>query len=193
VDRACTCGCTDAIQAVFEVGREVERKEYVEEALDDMIFFVRRHVERIEEYRKFAGGMIEFLREAQESVPELKPYLESLEEIARRIPEECDVQRENMKSLAYADELASRTRALAGRKHPNNLQAYMELLKAWRAMGGAQDYVLAQCHTIARQLCQEAGYGCLNQPKGVALAGLIRARCRECLRNPDGYEIWANY
>jgi hypothetical protein len=69
----------------------------------------------------------------------------------------------------------------------------MELLKAWRAMGGAQDYVLAQCHTITRKLDQEAGYGCVADAKAVALAEEVRARCRLVLRNPDGYEIWADY
>jgi hypothetical protein len=33
----------------------------------------------------------------------------------------------------------------------------------------------------------------VNQPKAAALAPEIRARCKQCLRNPDGYEIWANY
>ena len=69
----------------------------------------------------------------------------------------------------------------------------MELLKTWRAMGGAQDYVVAQCHAITRKLCQEAGYGCVAQPKAAELAEEIRRRCRQCLRNPDGYEIWADY
>ena len=69
----------------------------------------------------------------------------------------------------------------------------MELLKAWRDMGGAQDYVVAKCHTITRNLCQVAGYGCATLPPAVALAEEIRAACRQTLRNPDGYEIWADY
>ena len=83
--------------------------------------------------------------------------------------------------------------ALTASKNTNNLPAYMDLLKAWRAMGGAQDYVVAQCHTITRKLFQEAGYGCVNDPNSVPVAREIRARCRQVLRNPDGYEIWANY
>jgi hypothetical protein len=83
--------------------------------------------------------------------------------------------------------------ALASKNDTNNTKAYMELLDAWRAMGGAQDYVVARCHEITRQLCQQTGYGCVSQPKAVALAQEIRARCRACLRNPDGYEIWDDY
>jgi hypothetical protein len=193
VRRACTCGCTEAIQAVFEQREEVAKRDYIAGAVDDMIYFVHRHVERIERYRAFVDKLIPFLHAGATSSPALKPYLANLEQIARQIPEECSVQKENMKSLAHADDLARQTLALASKNNPNNLKAYMELLNAWREMGGAQDYVLARCHEITRKLCEEAGYGCVSQPKASALAEEIRARCRECLRNPDGYEIWADY
>jgi hypothetical protein len=193
VHRACTCGCTEAIQAVFEKGQEVAKKDDIKEALSDMTFFVERHVERIEEYRRFAGDMIQFLQAKAKASPELKPYLESLELIVQQIPQEYSVQKENMKSPEHVAELTRQTLALTANKTTNNLAAYMELLKAWRAMGGAQDYVVAQCHTITRKLFQEAGYGCVNDAKAVSEAQEIRARCRQVLRNPDGYEIWANY
>jgi len=193
VHRACTCGCTEAIQAVFEKSQEVAKKNDIKEALDDMNYFVQCHVERIEEYRRFAGDMIQFLRAKQTASPEMKPFLENLEQIVQQIPQEYDVQKENMKSPEHAGELTRQTLVLTTSKSTNNLPAYMDLLKAWRAMGGAQDYVVAQCHTITRKLFQEAGYGCVNDAKTVPVAHEIRARCRQVLRNPDGYEIWANY
>lgn len=193
VHRACTCGYTEAIQSVFEMGQEVAKKAYITEAVDDMIYFVQRHVERIDEYRRFADETIKFLRSQQSVSTELKEFTESLELIALQIPQEYEVQKENMKTRAYMDELARKTLTLASKKDANNLKAYLDLLKAWRAMGGAQDYVLAQCHAITRKLFQEAGYGCVNQPKAVELAQEIRRRCRQSLRNPDGYEIWPDY
>ncbi len=193
VHRACTCGCTEAIQAFFEAREEVAQKEAIRADLEDMVYFVHRHVERIEEYRKFADDTIKFLHGKAGASAELKPYLEGLEQIAGEIPQQYEVQKENMKSFAHADDLAQQTLALCSKTDTNNLKSYMDLLKAWRAMGGAQDYVLAQCHTITRRLCQEAGYACVDQPKAAALAEEIRARCRRCLRNPDGYEIWADY
>ena len=193
VHRACTCGCTEVIQAIFEAGEEVERKALIQDALDDMLFFVDAHVARIEEYRRFADATIKFLQTQRRMGPELEPWLEALEKTVGRIPEECSVQQENMKSLSYAEDLTRRTLALTERKEPGNLKAYLELLKAWRDMGGAQDYVVAQCHTVVRKLKQEAGYGCATEPKAVGLALAIRARCRQVLRNPDGYEIWADY
>lgn len=193
VRRACTCGCTEAIQKVFEAQEEVARNDYVAGAVDDMIYFVHRHVERINQYRAFVGDLIPFLEANETSEPDLKPYLENLAQIARQIPREYTVQEENMKSFEYADNLARQTLALTSKNDTNNLATYLELGNSWRQMGGAQDYVLAQCHAITRKLSQEAGYGCVNQPKAVALAAEIMARCRQCLRNPDGYEIWADY
>ncbi len=193
IRRACTCGCTEAIEAVFKEGQEVERSEYVEGAVGDMVYFVARHVERIDEYRVFADNVAKFLREQGSLSPGWKPYLDSLEQIATQIPSQYDVQKQNIKSLEYAEELSRKTIALTARKDAKNLPACLELGKQWRGMGGAQDGLLAECHMIVRRLFQEAGYGCLDRPAAVELAKEIRSRCRQCLRNPDGYEVWSNY
>ena len=193
VRRACTCGCTEAIQAVFETGEEIQRKEYVVEAVDDMVFFVTQHMMRIKEYQNFADEMMKFLNQARKSNPDLKPFLDQMESITEEIPREYKRVEENIKSLEYADELTRQTKALTRRKTPKNLPTYLELSKKWRAMGGAQDDLVAQYHRITRKLYQEAGYRCVDQPTAVAIAELIRERCKQCLRNPDGYEIWPNY
>lgn len=193
VHRACTCGYTEAIEAVFKAGEETGKKQFIADAVDDMIYFVRCHLERIADYRSFAENLAKQLRAKALAAPELKAYLENLEQIVQQIPQECEVQKENMKSLDHAADLAKQTLALTLKSDPDNLKTYAALLKAWRGMGGAQDYVLAKCHTVTRQLYQEAGYGCAELPKAVAVAEEIRARCRQVLRNPDGYEIWADY
>jgi hypothetical protein len=193
VHRACTCGYTEAIQVFFEKRQEGEKKQAVEESIEDMIYFVRRHLERIDEYRRFAEETAGFLRAQGAQSPELKPVLENLKAIVEQIPQEYNVQLENMKSLDYARELAVKTIALTSKPDSQNLPAYMDLLKAWRGMGGAQDYVVAQCHVITRKLFQEAGYACISQPKFVQASEALRERCKVCLRNPDGYEIWPNF
>lgn len=193
VRRACTCGATDAIQEIFQAGKELESKAYIGDALDDMTYFVRKHLERIEEYQIFAGHMIDYLQKARIVSPDLSPFITNMEQIVSKVPREYDVQKDNMKSLEHADKLAIQTIALAARSNSENLKDYMDLLKAWRAMGGAQDYVLAQCHTITRNLFQQAGYQSVNHPNSIEIAQEIRRRCKECLRNPDGYEIWPNY
>lgn len=193
VRRACTCGCTEAIETVFKAHQEVERAKYIEGAVDDMIYFVTEHVRRIDEYREFAKSMTAFLDSTSKSAPKLKSYLDGLQAIVSEIPQAYERQRENMKDLAYADELARRTKALAKQNSQANLQACLELGKEWRSMGGAQDDVVAHFHSLTRKLSQQAGYGCLEQPDAVKVAEEIRRRCRQCLRNADGYEIWPDY
>ena len=67
VRRAATCGCTEAMQAIFDAGDEVKRREYIEGAVDDMVYFVEQHVERIDEYQDFANNMIKYLNLAGKS------------------------------------------------------------------------------------------------------------------------------
>ena len=137
--------------------------------------------------------MLKDIRAKSQASPDLKPYLENLEQLAQIIPQEIEVQKENMKTLDYAADLSRQTLALTAKESPDNLKTYQALLKTWRGMGGAQDYVVAKCHTVARQLFQEAGYSCAELPKAVTAAEEIRAKCREILRHADGYEIWADY
>jgi hypothetical protein len=193
VRRACTCGCTAAIQTVFDAGEEVQKKEYVEGAVDDMLYFVTQHMERIGEYRDFARDMMEFLNRTRKTAGELKPFLDRMETTVQEIPQEYRRQEEIIMSLKYTNELARQTKALTRKKDPGNLPAYKELSLKWRRMGGAQDDLVAQFHRITRKLLQEAGYGCTSSPKAVAIAQQIRASCRNYLRNADGYEIWPDY
>ncbi|MCF7976085.1 MAG: hypothetical protein K9N55_19865 [Phycisphaerae bacterium] len=193
IRRACTCGCTEAIEAVFKAGEEVTRKAYVAGAVGDMVYFVQRHVARLDEYQAFARDMIEYLERTGKSAGDSKPYIDSMIEIARELQDDYNRARDNMKTLAYADQLADQTNALTQAKAAGNLNACLELGKLWRGMGGAQDDVIAQSHRIVRKLCYEAGYQAAGHAGAAEMAKQIRTRCRACLRNPDGYEIWPNY
>lgn len=193
IRRACTCGCTAAIEAVFNAGQEVERAPYVEGAVGDMVYFVQVHLERIDEYRAFANDLIGFLHDSENASTELRPFLQTLEEIAQRIPQDYEVQKANLKSLDDVHELAGQTMALTHKKDDDNLKACLALGNQWRGMGGAQDGLLAQYHVTTRNLFQQAGYGCVATPEAVAVAQEIRRRCRQCLRNADGYEVWPGY
>jgi hypothetical protein len=150
-------------------------------------------MKRIDEYQAFAREMMEFLNQTQKSAADLKPYLDRMKAIAQEIPQEYSRQQELIMDLQYVDELTQQTKDLTLKKEPGNLKAYEELSMKWRRMGGAQDDLVAQCHRIARKLFQDAGYGGVSSPKAVEIARQIRERCRECLRNADGYEIWADY
>ena len=88
VHRACTCGYTEAIEVVFKAREETGKKQFIADAVEDMIYFVRCHVERIAEYQRFADELTKHLRAQAKTAPELKPYLENLEQMIQVIPQE---------------------------------------------------------------------------------------------------------
>lgn len=193
VHRACTCGCTEVIQAMFDKGEEVKCRDQIQGALDDMLFFVDRHLQRIDEYLGFARSLSQQLGPAATAHPEGREYFQNLASITAEFTREYEAQKELMKSKAHAETLLRQTLALTDKQDPANLKASQDVLKAWRDMGGAQDYVLARFHMLARKISQEAGYGCARHPALVPVARQVRSQCQQILRNPDGYEIWADY
>jgi hypothetical protein len=154
-----TCRFTlDVLEPLFKKGQEVEKKELVEETVDDMVFFVTRIGERINTYQEFAHNMIEYLNLKKTSDPDLRPFLDSVVAIVQDIPQEYSAQQENIKTLDYAAELAWTTKALTQKNDPNNLPTFLDLGKKWRGIGGAQDDLLGNFHRMTRNLFQEAGY-----------------------------------
>ena len=190
---AATCEVTDGMQPVFEAGKEVERKDYIHGGVDDMVYFITRQRQRIDEYQDFAGRMIDYLDKTGKARPDLKTFIDQMRAITQEIIQQRDSQKENMKTLAYADELARETKALTLKKDPGNLAHFNDLKMRWRGMGGTQDTLVCKFHSITRKLFQQAGYGCVDRPEAIPVADEIRNLCKQCLRNPDGYEIWPDY
>jgi hypothetical protein len=137
--------------------------------------------------------MIGYLNLKKTSDPDMRPFLDAMTAIVQDIRQEYSAKQENIKTLDYADELARQTKALTQKNDPNNLPTVLDLGKKWRRMAGAQDSLLGNLHRMTRNLSQEAGYRCVNQPEAIEIAKEVRRRCRECLRNPDGLEIWPDY
>ncbi|UCF16904.1 MAG: hypothetical protein JSW59_05485, partial [Phycisphaerales bacterium] len=187
---AATCEVTDGMQPVFEAGEEVARKDYIHGGVEDMMYFVARQRQRVEEYQEFARRMLDYLDRTIQSRPDLRPFVENMRTITQEIIQLRERQRENMKTPAYVDELARQTKALTLRKDPKNLARYKNLKMKWRGVGGTQDSLVCKFHTITRKLFQQAGYGCVSRPEAIDVADEIRNLCRQCMRNPDGYEIW---
>jgi hypothetical protein len=191
---AYVCGFLDGVlNPIFEKGQEVENKELVEETVDDIVFFVKQHIERIREYQEFMHDMMKYLNLSRKSNPDLKPFLDSMVAITEEILQEDSRQKERIKTLDYAEELAYKTKALTSKEDPKNLSNFLDLDEKWKDMAGAQDGHVRFFHSLTRHFFQEAGYCCLNYPEAVEIAKEIRSRCRKCLRNPDGYEIWPDY
>lgn len=190
---AATCPVTQNLESIFKAGQEQDRREEVESGVEDMVYFLAQHRKRIERYMNFARDMTAFLKREGENKPDLKLFLGEMEAVVREIPQQYDRVKDNIRDLDYAAGLAQQTKALTREKRPKNLEAFLDLGQKWRGMGGAQDDLIREFHTMTRKLFQKAGYGCADQPEAVEIAQEIRMRCEECLTNPSSYEIWWDY
>jgi hypothetical protein len=190
---AYVCGFNDDVLIpIFEKGQEVEKKELVEETVDDMAFYVTQIIKRTDEYREFTHDMISFLNLKRKSNPDLKPFLDDMEAITEEILLHYNRQKEQVKTLDYVDELARKTKALTLKKDTKNLSNFSDLVEKWEDAGAHFDFD-GRLSGMTRHLFQEAGYACVNQPEAIEIAEEIRRRCRDCLRNPYGLETWPDY
>ncbi len=189
VRRACTCGGTEAIEAIFKSDREIEQAEEVRGIVDDMGFFVTSHVERIEQYMQMASNTITWLDQIRGN----EAFVKEMKSVLSEMLQEQEKRKELVKSLDFMADLTRRTKALTLKDQKDNLTNILKLCKEWRSMGGAQDDLLAQCHRLTRRLFQQAGIACTTNPETLGIAREIRRRCKQVLRHPDGYEVWADY
>jgi hypothetical protein len=75
---------------------------------------------------------------------------------------------------------------------PDALDRCKKYGKALTDIGGAQDELVGECRWVVRTFRQRAGILVALDARLAAIAGEIRARTQEVLRNPAGYE-WSRH
>ncbi len=185
-----TCGVTGKLKPIFKAGKEGEKKDYIKGGTEDMVYHLTVLTERADGYQVFAGEMIEYLTRMKKKNPESRQFLNKVENLTKEIISAYNHQKENIKSIEYAEELAQKTVALTEKKSSDNLPAYLKLGREWRGMGGSLEGLVRELHTKARRLLQEAGFSSAKSHSTFMIAKEIRNKTRKLLRNPCGYEIW---
>jgi hypothetical protein len=188
---AATCGVTDKFKPIFESGKEVQRREYIQGGIEDMIYHLTVLTERVRQYQDFAREMMAYLAVTKKDRPELRSFLDEMEEVAGEFTAAYQQEKANIKTLEYAEELGRKTLALSQERRSGNLAAFLEIKGEWTGMGGSLEGLNRKLHTVARALSQRAGYGCVGQPEAVEVAKEIRRRVKKLLRNPNSYEMWS--
>jgi hypothetical protein len=146
-----------------------------------MNYFVECHLERIDEYRRFANDMLQFLQAKGSASPELKPFLERLEQTVRKSRRNTTRRRKTCSRLKYAADLTRQDDGPHLEQQPKQSDHLRAVAQGMEEKWAARRIpVVAQCHVITRSLFQEAGYGCVNEPKAVAWqtkSGRAASRC----------------
>jgi hypothetical protein len=184
-----TCSTRELLTDIYKKGEQKQRHDEVEKALNDSLTFVTYIRGRITHYIEFGRKTREYLGEQRKAHPEFKEALAELEKIMLDMEARLTARQEKIKTPADVarmnDEFRKSVMDYTGpdafdrcKKHSNDLVE----------VGGNQDELVGECRWAVKALRQKAGLLMATDPKLAAIAGEIRTRTQEVLRNPAVHE-----
>ncbi len=184
-----TCSVRDTLDEIYESGQQKQRRADVEKALDDVIAFITLIRGRIDQYQVFSEEMRAFLQEYEKKDPELGPYIQDMVRLTDQIDAAIAENKESIKSVKYASDLAEQFRAELLDYGGNDAAAKCnKFTEAWVDIGGHQDTLVAECRVAARLLRQTPAAAFSDSSKRADLVREVRSRTENILRAPVNYE-----
>jgi len=184
-----TCGVRDILGKIYSSKTQKARHDDVEKCLKDGLTFVTHIRGRIAAYLEFLGKMRTTLDEQAKAHPELKAPLGELREILNQIDSHLAKRGDKIKTpddvAAMNEEFRKNVMDYEG---PDALERCRKYTLALVEIGGNQDELVAECRGVVKNLRQRAGFVMALEPRMAAIAGEIRTRTQEVLRNPAWHE-----
>ncbi len=184
-----TCATRDMLDGIYARGQQRERRAEVEKALADVLVFVRHIRGRIDDYVAFGHEMLAYLEEQQGADPELAAFVTEMEALTRAIEAGVEKRKAKIKTPEYVAELTEKFRtALLDYEGKDALTRCKAITSAIVVVGGNQDELVGECRMAVKILRQRAALAGATDPRAAELAGEIRRRTQQILRNPTHYE-----
>jgi hypothetical protein len=184
-----TCSCRDELAAIYEKNQQKQERARVDKILDDGLVFVKHIRGRITRYVEFGHKMREYLADQKKAHPELSEVLNELDKIAGEIDARVAARADQIKTPAFVaamnEDFRKQVRDDDGPNALANCKKYSEALVE---IGGNQDELAGECRWVVKSLRQKAGILVAQDPRMATIAGTIRARTQEALRNPASHE-----
>ena len=184
-----TCTIQDILDDIYEKGQQRQKQAEVSRALDDVIAFITLIRGRIDDYGAFAEEMEAYLAGQKQNDPSLAARIAELESLTRRVSGAIARKREGIRSVEVASGLVDQFReSLVGYEGEDAEQKCKQFTKQWVGIGGNQDQLVAECRSAVKVLRQRAAMVMAKDPQMAKIAGEVRNRTRDILRNPVNYE-----
>jgi hypothetical protein len=184
-----TCACRDGLGEIYGKKQQKEKRKEVEKILDDGLIFVKHIRGRITRYVEFGHKMRDYLAEQKKAHPELSDSLTELDKIVQEIESRVAARATNIKTpddvARMNEEFRKNVLDYEGKDALDRCREYSEALVE---IGGNQDELSAECRWVVKTLRQRAGLMLATNPKLAEVAGEIRAKTQEALRNPANHE-----
>jgi hypothetical protein len=184
-----TCPTRDALIAIYEKGQQKAKRDEVQKHLKDVLEFVAHIRGRITRYLEFGKKTREYLAAQKKARPELGAEITELEKIAEEMDARFAEREEKIKTPAFVERLNEDFRKnVMDAEGPEAVERCKKYADELVRIGGNQDKLVSECRWVARTLRQRAGLLMAVNPKLDQVAGEVRARAQEVLRNPSMHE-----
>jgi hypothetical protein len=184
-----TCTVQDVLDEIYEKNQQAQERAEVEQAIKNVVDFITIIRKRIDAYETFGKEMQTYLTEAKGQYPTHAEFLDKLLGVTRQIDEHIAAQRESIKSIEFAKQLADEFRAeVLNDTSPGAVEKCKKYTSQWVDIGGSQDELVAECRMFVRVLRQRAGMALAQDPSLGPIVDEIRKRTQEMLRAPVNYE-----
>jgi hypothetical protein len=184
-----TCSCRDGLGEIYTKKQQKEKHDEVEKILADGLIFVKHIRGRITRYVEFGHKMHDYLEAQKKAHPELSDSLAELDKIVLEIDARVATRKAMIQTPEYVaqmnDEFRKNVLDYEGEDALERCKKYGEALVE---IGGNQDELSAECRWVVKTLRQRAGLMLATDPKLAEVAGEIRAKTQEALRNPANHE-----
>lgn len=188
--RGCaTCGMRDALAAIYGRHQQKQKRDEIEQILRDVVVFVEHIRGRIDDYVAFGHELLAYLDRQKQDRPELAELIGEFEALARSIDEHVQARRARIKTPGYVMDLTDEfRRTLLDYDGDDALSRCNAITHAVVEVGGNQDELVGECRMVVKALRQRAGLAVAREPRAAEIAGEIRRRTQQVLRNPAVHE-----
>jgi hypothetical protein len=184
-----TCGVRDILGRIYSNKQQKEKHDDVEKCLKDGLTFVTHIRSRVAAYLEFANKTKQYLAEQGKAHAELKGSIGGLEKILQEMDACVAARQGKIKTPADVAEMNEQFRKdVLDYEGPDALEKCKKYTSALVEIGGNQDELVAECRRVVKALRQRAGIVMAMEPGMAAVAGEIRTRTQEVLRNPAWHE-----
>ena len=184
-----TCSSRDTLKRIYAAGEQKAKRAEVDKILNDALIFVKHIRGRITRYVEFGHRMREVLAAQKKAHPELKDGIGELEKIAEEIDARFSAREDKMKTPDHVAEMNEKfRREVLDYEGPDAVDRCMKYALALVVIGDNQDELSGECRWVVKALRQKAGLLMAADPRMAPIAGEIRAKTQEVLKNPAGHE-----
>jgi hypothetical protein len=188
-----TCGVQGLLEEIYSAKLQKKKRPEVEKHLDDGLAFVTHIRSRITGYIEFGRKMRAYLAEQKKTHPELAAPITELDKIVERIDTHVAPETAKIPKPDFVVQLNEDFRKnVLDYDGPDALDRCKQYGKVLTDIGGNQDDLVGESRWVVRTLRQRAAVLVALDARLAPIAGEIRARTQEVLRNPAGYE-WSRH